>query len=985
MEAIDDQRPQGYDYLQLCGRGRYGEAWLAREMPAGTLVALKLLRKEGEGEWLTELEGLRTYRAALGGMSEAERTHLIPILHCGENERFFYYTMEPADNLLPASDGYRPDTLSARLESSRMPKAEVVRVASELLEALTVLRRHGIVHRDIKPGNIFFFHGCARLGDIGLMATEASRLDILGSPGFVPPEMMDERAAALPTSGGEWDLYALGKVLYVMDTGMSAECFPLPNLTEQETMKVPALAALWSALAAEHRADRLLDLKVVERRLKEIEESLQPASRKRGGWRRGRKLAAGVSLLALLSLLALSLFTCRTHRHGNLEEAIVANDYQGVLDRLKKGDSPRAVFADGRKPLELALSFQGVDVRIVRELVARGAYTAPEATLELAIRQQQSLEIIQHLLLGTPRLDDLLMRPRCPLLHAAIDSRRTDVLRLLLDKSRFQPRDSEGNTPLMRAVFTGQKEATRMLLEAGAEVNALDRQGRNALFFLPTHADGLADVLLKAGGDVTVRAADGATVLLAAVRSRCRLTELKALCQAGVALNEADAQGVRPVTEAIALGERNVLEYLVEQGASVDYRTVRGFTPLHTAVLYDRRNLVSRLQELGCNLEACDAAGRTPLHWAALRNMRVMTRMLLEHGASPKAQDNLGLMPADLAAAAGSTRASAVLPMPEPGAAATVARATELLRRFSIQREPADNATRLQLAKLMLSPKLDATSVYKILDGAPDLNPRHPGDADFVRLAVDTGQITVLQHVLASMPNLDVPDLLGRTPLMAAVRAGHLDMAEMLCFLGADTTCTDQDGLDWLVLAYRAQQPRTAYFAAWTMAECFLDGPWKETGERAQAVRYAVQNTPARGSFETQRKLLGIFSGDDFLRWKFAKKNASAVARALDLSISTPNFQLMPGHVALTEQTTWPMLNTLLRHGALPGRFSFDGRTVLHRVLTEGKPAFFLRLLLDYGADPMLPDCSGKTAMDVAADYGLNAQELMRFYLGKSF
>ena len=93
----------------------------------------------------------------------------------------------------------------------------------------------------------------------------------------------------------------------------------------------------------------------------------------------------------------------------------------------------------------------------------------------------------------------------------------------------------------------------------------------------------------------------------------------------------------------------------------------------------------------------------------------------------------------------------------------------------------------------------------------------------------------------------------------------------------------------------------------------------------------------------------------------------------------------MPGHVALTEQTTWPMLNTLLRHGALPGRFSFDGRTVLHRVLTEGKPAFFLRLLLDYGADPMLPDCSGKTAMDVAADYGLNAQELMRFYLGKSF
>ena len=79
------------------------------------------------------------------------------------------------------------------------------------------------------------------------------------------------------------------------------------------------------------------------------------------------------------------------------------------------------------------------------------------------------------------------------------------------------------------------------------------------------------------------------------------------------------------------------------------------------------------------------------------------------------------------------------------------------------------------------------------------------------------------------------------------------------------------------------------------------------------------------------------------------------------------------------------MLNTLLKHGAQPGVLSSDGRTALHRVLQEGKPAFFLRLLLDYGADPLLPDGSGKTAMDVAGDYGLNAQELMRFYLGKSF
>ena len=992
METINDQRPKGYEYLHLCGRGRYGEAWLAREMPAGTLVVLKLLRKGGEGDWQTELKGLKTYRTALAEMREDERTHLVPILHCGENEDFFYYTMEPADNLAPGSEGYRPDTLAARLESTRLAKTEVVRIANELLEALVVLRRHGIVHRDIKPGNIFFFHECARLGDIGLMAPMTGRLDILGSPGFVPPEMMDERAAALPTSGGEWDLYALGKVLYMMDTGLDADSFPLPNLTKQSSDQVPALAALWSSLAAEHRADRLLDLEEVASRLKQISSTLQPRQSKKPGLLNKRNLVLGGILLLLICLVALYMSTCRPHRHGNLNEAIAANDYHGVLNRLKKGDSPRTVSADGKKPLEIALSIPDVDMRIVRELVARGAYSSPEAALELAIRQRQRLEIIQYLLLGTPRLDDLLARPRCPLLHAAIDARRTDVLRLLLNKSRVQPADAEGNTPLMRAVFTGQVEAVKMLLSAGADVNALDKQGRNVLFLFPSYADGLAELLVKAGCDATVQAEDGSTTLLMAVRNRCRLSELTVLCQAGASLNKADAQGVRPVMEAIALGDRKTLDYLVEKGARVDCRTTRGFAPLHLAVLYDRRNLVSRLLELGCRLEDRDVAGRTPLHWSALRNLREMTRMLLEFGSLPNVQDNLGLTPADLAAAAGSARAAALLPMPTSGAAATVVRATELLRRFSIQREPADNATRRQLAKLLLAPDMDATGVYKLLDGSPDLNPRHPGDADFVRLAVDTGQVTVLHHVLASMPDLNVPDWMGRTPLMIAMQKGYLDMAEVLCYLGADTTCTDQDGADWLVLAYRAKQPRTAFFAAWTMPECFLEGAQVGTGvmrplegERAAAVQFAVQSMPERGSFDQQRQSLGIYSGDDFLRWKFTKMNASAVGRALDLAISTPNFQISPGRFAITEQMTWPMLNTLLSHGAQPGVLSLTGGTALHRVLREGKPAFFLRLLLDYGSDPLLADRSGKTAMSVAADYGLNAQGLMRFYLGKSF
>src|SRR5262249_2197447 len=164
-----------------------------------------------------ELEGIRAYKRRA-----QDHPHLVPIGHVGETGQHLYAIMPLADDVKGPADvrvpaDYEPLTLQRHLQRhAPLALDEVLTLADHLLAALERLHAAGLLHKDVKPGNVLRMKGGWRLGDMGLTTPcewgEAER----GTQAFWPPEGPRDRTA---------DLYALGKTLYLAWTGAPLEDF----------------------------------------------------------------------------------------------------------------------------------------------------------------------------------------------------------------------------------------------------------------------------------------------------------------------------------------------------------------------------------------------------------------------------------------------------------------------------------------------------------------------------------------------------------------------------------------------------------------------------------------------------------------------------------------------------------------------------------------------------------------------------------------
>ena len=122
------------------GEGGMATVYLADDLKHERKVALKVLKPE-----LAAVVGAERFLAEIKTTANLQHPHILPLFDSGEADGFLYYVM-------PYVEG---ESLRERLERDKqLPVDEAIRIASDVAEALHAAHEAGIVHRDVKPGNI---------------------------------------------------------------------------------------------------------------------------------------------------------------------------------------------------------------------------------------------------------------------------------------------------------------------------------------------------------------------------------------------------------------------------------------------------------------------------------------------------------------------------------------------------------------------------------------------------------------------------------------------------------------------------------------------------------------------------------------------------------------------------------------------------------------------------------------------------------------
>ena len=243
-----------WELASLIGRGGMGEVYEASHVETGAIAAVKLLRRELMIERLHVERFVREVRAA----NALDTPHVVRVLEASNPD-------EPVAFL--AMERLHGATLSAMLrDHGTLAHDRVVELVTQLAAVLELARLAGMVHRDIKPPNIFrtddgiwklLDFGVAVLGDSSGTLTQGG---VIGTPGYMAPEQakgeaVDHRA----------DVYAVGAVVYRCLTGRA----PFTGSDQAAVLyaMVHAVPTRPSALAAVDRdVDRVLAIALAKRR-----------------------------------------------------------------------------------------------------------------------------------------------------------------------------------------------------------------------------------------------------------------------------------------------------------------------------------------------------------------------------------------------------------------------------------------------------------------------------------------------------------------------------------------------------------------------------------------------------------------------------------------------------------------------------------------------------------------------------------------------
>jgi serine/threonine protein kinase len=210
-----------YEIISPLGAGGMGEVYRARDTRLDRTVAVKILPKEFSADPLLKQRFEREAKT----ISSLNHPHICVLHDVGSQDGVDYLVMECVEG----------ETLAKRLEKNPLPLDQVLKFGAQIADALDKAHRSGVVHRDLKPGNIMITPTGAKLLDFGLAkpaspvvsgATLTAQLPtspvteqgtIVGTFQYMSPEQVEGRDL-----DGRSDIFSLGAVLYEMLTGQRA-------------------------------------------------------------------------------------------------------------------------------------------------------------------------------------------------------------------------------------------------------------------------------------------------------------------------------------------------------------------------------------------------------------------------------------------------------------------------------------------------------------------------------------------------------------------------------------------------------------------------------------------------------------------------------------------------------------------------------------------------------------------------------------------
>ncbi|MDO4220586.1 MAG: ankyrin repeat domain-containing protein [Akkermansia sp.] len=392
-------------------------------------------------------------------------------------------------------------------------------------------------------------------------------------------------------------------------------------------------------------------------------------------------------------------------------------------------------------------------------------------------------------------------------LHCAASGGSKDGMACLLAvcKEGINTFNSKGETPLLVALRMHREDIARMLVEAGADVNAKNNDNRNAVDV--ARAEGMHDLgreLVKRGGmphlyhtlmdmsrdgraeslkkildetpdvDLEMHDAKGKTALIHAAESG-QLATMQVLLDAGARVDACDRVKMTPLLYAALEGHVEAVKLLQKHGASIKERSSNGWTPLLVAAGRRQVEMELYLLEQGVDVNLFNNDGETAMIIGAANDQTALVSALIERGADMEAVDNYGWTALMVAAAYGQVGVLGILA--NAGA--------------DLERQDANGWT----AALCAASADSVEGMHLLVQHGANLNHTDAEKRSALVIAAELGHEKMVRYLVEGcrMP-LDAADDHGWTPLMHAAALGRERVVEFLLRSGADATLKSNQG-----------------------------------------------------------------------------------------------------------------------------------------------------------------------------------------------